>query len=606
MKNWNDIKYTYHLTGAELLPIIQEGKERTITLKELIDKILSYSKPMENEWGIPPFNPLDKQVYKNKEDIGRLKGAVNKVSEESQLAYVAANKAWDLTTENEELVREALKSAKKAERELVSLKQLEYKVDENYSKILGLEVSIKEEYSSSGQYVIYKFYQGNILLTTVRIPATLVYKGSDYIGIDSFNTIYLLKDKFETDYIEPLREADSRLFTKIQNEIDRATAKDQEIDETLTAQEEAIAECVKTSDLEGDTYNIEGLFNGVEYDDSSKQIKFKHGDTVVAVLDATEFVKDSFISDVRIEDREGISYLVIVFNTDSGAQDIAIPLTDLISSVIKVVEDDANLTEPGIYKRKSSNTLIFKESDSQTTITSEGLETELSFENSEVNFNTLKVIKLEDLDTTTSPGVYVVLEYSFTRQGSFYEIGRFINILTVDTDRNSALSAPTHVVQKFKGKVREGTYTRTTPITWSEWSDPYLDIIEENEEVTAAALVDLDSRINAIPAKVVKFTTYPKPLYAESNTAYIGTIASTGNTNIILPDSSDNSKIEQIVFVTKIPSNLQGSLTITSDDAEIRLANGYSVIPESGAVIEHSCILIDGVWYVSYAKYQEQ
>lgn len=600
MKNWNDIKYTYHLTGAELLPIIQEGKERTITLKELIDKILSYSKPMENEWGIPPFNPLDKQVYKNKEDIGRLKGAVNKVAEESELAYVAANKAWDLTTENEELVREALKSAKKAERELVSLKQLEYKVDENYSKILGLEVSIKEEYSSSGQYVIYKFYQGDILLTTVRIPATLVYKGSDYIGIDSFNTIYLLKDKFEADYIEPLRETDSRLLTKIQQEIDRATAKETEIDETLTVHETAINERVKISDLEGDTYNISSLFNGVEYNEPTKQIRFKHGDTILAVIDATQFIKDGFISDVRIETIDGESCLVIDFNTDSGIQDIAIPLTKLIEQIIKVVDDDAELTEPGIYKRKSSNELIFKESNSQTTITSEGLETVLYFGEDDLKFNTLKAVKLEDLDTITSSGVYVVLEYNSIPVENQYSITYNANILEVNTSTTGGpLSLIHHVTQKFKGKVRECTYTRTTPITWSEWSDPYLDIIEENEEVTAAALVDLDSRINAIPANVVKFTTYPVSATLANNTVYTGTLPVTGSVILTLPEPEDAHTM-QIVGIVKVPNNWTGTFQVTAVESNIQVSSGYTIEP--GDTIEFSAIYADQ-WYISYTKY---
>jgi hypothetical protein len=69
------------------------------------------------------------------------------------------------------------------------------------------------------------------------------------------------------------------------------------------------------------------------YVSSSTTIDFYNasGD-VVAQVDATDFVKDGMIEDVRIETISGVTYLVIDFNTESGKEDIKIPLTDMFNT----------------------------------------------------------------------------------------------------------------------------------------------------------------------------------------------------------------------------------------------------------------------------------
>lgn len=72
-------------------------------------------------------------------------------------------------------------------------------------------------------------------------------------------------------------------------------------------------------------YHTSDLVNGGSYNSTSKKIELKHGSTVVAEIDATPFIVDGMVDDVRIENGN----LVIDFNTESGKQDIAIPLTDI-------------------------------------------------------------------------------------------------------------------------------------------------------------------------------------------------------------------------------------------------------------------------------------
>ncbi len=72
---------------------------------------------------------------------------------------------------------------------------------------------------------------------------------------------------------------------------------------------------------------LSAYFNDASYDSNAHRINFYHGQTVVAYIDASPFIIDGMVDDVRIEN----GYLVIDFNTASGKQDISIPLTDIFN-----------------------------------------------------------------------------------------------------------------------------------------------------------------------------------------------------------------------------------------------------------------------------------
>lgn len=72
---------------------------------------------------------------------------------------------------------------------------------------------------------------------------------------------------------------------------------------------------------------LSAYFNDASYDNNTHRINFYHGQTVVAYVDASPFIIDGMVDDVRIEN----GYLVIDFNTASGKQDISIPLTDIFN-----------------------------------------------------------------------------------------------------------------------------------------------------------------------------------------------------------------------------------------------------------------------------------
>ena len=75
------------------------------------------------------------------------------------------------------------------------------------------------------------------------------------------------------------------------------------------------------------TPDLTHFFDDAVYDSSTKKINFKHGDQVVAFIDATDFIKDGMVESVVIED----GYVVITFNTDAGKEEIRIDITDIFN-----------------------------------------------------------------------------------------------------------------------------------------------------------------------------------------------------------------------------------------------------------------------------------
>ncbi len=83
------------------------------------------------------------------------------------------------------------------------------------------------------------------------------------------------------------------------------------------------------------TANTADLFGAVDYDTNTKRINFYHQSTtgsVLAYVDASDFIKDGMVSNVEIKDVSGVTSLVISFNTDSGKEDIVIPISSIFDA----------------------------------------------------------------------------------------------------------------------------------------------------------------------------------------------------------------------------------------------------------------------------------
>lgn len=79
--------------------------------------------------------------------------------------------------------------------------------------------------------------------------------------------------------------------------------------------------------LKANSADLLTLFDSAEYNSQTKKIVFKHGDTVLVQIDATDFIKDGMVSNVEIVNNK----LVISFNTDSGKENIEIPLSEIFN-----------------------------------------------------------------------------------------------------------------------------------------------------------------------------------------------------------------------------------------------------------------------------------
>ena len=85
-----------------------------------------------------------------------------------------------------------------------------------------------------------------------------------------------------------------------------------------------------------DASDVEGFFGAVNYDSTSKRINFYNettGGTVLAYIDASDFVKDSFLESVTIENRtisgETVPCLVFKWDTESGKEETVIPISGI-------------------------------------------------------------------------------------------------------------------------------------------------------------------------------------------------------------------------------------------------------------------------------------
>lgn len=118
--------------------------------------------------------------------------------------------------------------------------------------------------------------------------------------------------------IEALKAKDATLEQSISDVNDRVNNSDTLIANEIiraTTEENAIRESLKE------------LINDAKYDKYNKRINFLHGETVIAWIDATDFIKDGMVSSVKIVD----GYLVIQFNTDAETEPITIKLSDIFN-----------------------------------------------------------------------------------------------------------------------------------------------------------------------------------------------------------------------------------------------------------------------------------
>lgn len=116
-----------------------------------------------------------------------------------------------------------------------------------------------------------------------------------------------------------------------------------------------------------DFRNDVGYFNNVAYDSDTKHINFKDGNTTLAYVDATAFIKDGMVSNVTTGnvtiDNVSTPCLIITFNTDAGKEPINIPLSTFFNASNYYTKDE--IDEDGKVISSALNDLDERKADKE-------------------------------------------------------------------------------------------------------------------------------------------------------------------------------------------------------------------------------------------------
>lgn len=209
---------------------------------------------------------------------------------------------------------------------------------------------------------------------------------------------------------------------------------------------------------------VSDYFDGADYVSSSNTINFYHGDTLKASIDATSFIKDGMVNAVSVENVESgsstVKCLVITFNTDSGKENINIPISDIFDSRLYYTKEETNEELGALAQRCFQQCLYDEEGDV------------IYFANGELpeslvigQINTSAFTKVSDV---TINGTSIVSNKTAVipiASSSVY------GVVTVDDELDNASKNP--VANEAVSKM-----------------------IEKTEKVTSFALNDLNARIN--------------------------------------------------------------------------------------------------------------
>lgn len=119
-------------------------------------------------------------------------------------------------------------------------------------------------------------------------------------------------------------------LSEIQNIIKYGQA---DVSELTDEQKAALEEAQSQSSGYAKTIDLDEYGKTINYDSNTNMIQLKNGNTVLSQFSAAAFIQDGMVSDVEVKNvtisGEPTKCLVITFNSDSGEQPIAIPVSDL-------------------------------------------------------------------------------------------------------------------------------------------------------------------------------------------------------------------------------------------------------------------------------------
>ena len=232
-----------------------------------------------------------------------------------------------------------------------------------------------------------------------------------------------------------------------------------------------------------DASAIADFFDDAKYEDSgtTKVINFYHGNTIKATIDASDFIVDGMVDDVRIENGN----LVIDFNTASGKQDISIPLTDIF--------------DPSNYYNKTAIDNLVGSGFTSSSIT------DVIIENEEIVSAALTDLDNKKLDASAYTPTDLSNYYTKSETSGATQISNALSAKvnsatytghTADTTIHFTTgTVQTQIDNSISGKVNTSDIVSAiTPSNSASTAPIATKVVAENELVMSNALTDLDER----------------------------------------------------------------------------------------------------------------
>ena len=161
--------------------------------------------------------------------------------------------------------------------------------------------------------------------------------------------------------------------------------------------------------------DLSSYADGAEYDSTNHYIYLKHGNTRLSnPINASDFIKDGMVDTVEVTEGN----LVITFNTDSGKEDIEIPLSDIFDPSLYYTKEEIDehelvtarsLTELHDTKQELLTFDTTPTSNSTNPVTSGGIKTVLDNKVDKIDLTIVCPNLLQELEPTLESQIPITL-----------------------------------------------------------------------------------------------------------------------------------------------------------------------------------------------------
>ena len=267
---------------------------------------------------------------------------------------------------------------------------------------------------------------------------------------------------------------------------------------------------------------VDGYFDEVEYDANTKRINFKNGTTVKKYIDATAFIKDGMVDTVSISTpssgaNAGVDCLIVTFNTESGKDNIEIPVSRIFNASNYYTKTESN----SIFIFASSMDSV-PTANSNNPVKSSGLYSAISSINS----------RLSTLESATeSDPVFSASAAAAITTANISSWNSKISGVNFNGSAASVSNGVAFISLSFDSIPTENSNNLVK-------SGDLYTVITENEYVEAAAINDLNDRLYALEVSSSNYLTEESdPVFYSSAAAditysHITKLNSLGNAKI--------------------------------------------------------------------------